>query len=269
MKRRFFSGNTLEQAVMAAASSFLLPPERVNYSLVEKRHGFVKTPRRVVIEVDPANPEREPAPLLARPPAAPAAVAARPAASPRPAEGPARSSGHSREERRERRPRPERLEVELATTGAVRVGDAAEQAAAAMGDLLRLAGLDLSVRVTTTEEGLEVDLAGADRERLLAEEAELLEAIEYLLPRMLARERQGAMSCRVDSEGYRAEKERGLRALARETAERVRGTGQGVLLDTMGPAERRLVHLELKEDPNVTTESQGEGFFKRVLVAPR
>ncbi|MCB1057941.1 MAG: hypothetical protein KDD11_20775 [Acidobacteria bacterium] len=56
-KRRFFSGSTLEQAVIAAASEYQLAPAEVAYKKVEKRHGFLRAQRRVIIEVDPANPK--------------------------------------------------------------------------------------------------------------------------------------------------------------------------------------------------------------------
>ncbi len=58
-KRRFFSGNTIEQAVISAASAFGLEPSEVAYKQVEKKHGFLKVRRRVVIEVDATAPRRE------------------------------------------------------------------------------------------------------------------------------------------------------------------------------------------------------------------
>ena len=59
MERTFFSGNTLEQAVLAAARHHGLDPERVAYTLRDKKHGFLNIRRNVVITVDPAAPERE------------------------------------------------------------------------------------------------------------------------------------------------------------------------------------------------------------------
>ena len=59
-KRRFFSGDTLQQALIQAANHFHLPPEEIAYRSIEKRHGSLKTRRRVLIEVDPDAPKREP-----------------------------------------------------------------------------------------------------------------------------------------------------------------------------------------------------------------
>ena len=69
MKRQFFSGNTLEQAVMLAARHFGIDPERVAYTLREKKHGFIKVRRRVMIEVDATAPERSPEETEPGPPA--------------------------------------------------------------------------------------------------------------------------------------------------------------------------------------------------------
>ncbi|RMH16181.1 MAG: hypothetical protein D6696_18770, partial [Acidobacteria bacterium] len=60
MSRKFFSGGTLEQAVLAAARHYGIEPERVAYTQRDKRSGFLNLRRKVVIEVDPAAPERPP-----------------------------------------------------------------------------------------------------------------------------------------------------------------------------------------------------------------
>ena len=79
-KRRFFSGDTLQQALVQAANHFRLQPEEIAYRQIEKRHGFTKVRRKVVIEVDPEAPER-PADQAA-PPAAQPVAAERPAMAP-------------------------------------------------------------------------------------------------------------------------------------------------------------------------------------------
>src|SRR3954469_2912307 len=95
VKRRFFSGDTLQQALVQAANYFNLDPSYVAYRSLEKRHGFLKTRRKVVIEVDPDNPRRDsPAPIPeaggSLPPPPPASYLPRPAAadpSPSPSPG--------------------------------------------------------------------------------------------------------------------------------------------------------------------------------------
>src|SRR5215470_5293149 len=75
-KRRFFSGDSLQQALVQAANHFHLQPEEIAYHTIEKRHGFVKVRRKVVIEVDPDAPKKEPAAPDAEVPAAAAVVPA-------------------------------------------------------------------------------------------------------------------------------------------------------------------------------------------------
>ncbi|MFY9824563.1 MAG: hypothetical protein WAM82_24515, partial [Thermoanaerobaculia bacterium] len=92
--RRFFSGDSLQQAIIQAANYFNLDPDWVAYKSLEKRHGFLKTRRKVVIEVDPDNPKRDspvsaPATVRATPPPPPSGYSLRePAAPQAPAERP-------------------------------------------------------------------------------------------------------------------------------------------------------------------------------------
>ncbi len=67
--RRFFSGPSLMQAVLAAARHYEVDPEDLVYEAIDKKHGFLKTPRGVVIEVDPDQPTKVAAPESAAPPA--------------------------------------------------------------------------------------------------------------------------------------------------------------------------------------------------------
>ncbi len=64
MERKFFSGSSVEQAVLAAARHYRIEPERVAYRVRDKKHGFLRPGRQVVIEVDPAAPERAEAPVV-------------------------------------------------------------------------------------------------------------------------------------------------------------------------------------------------------------
>jgi spoIIIJ-associated protein len=287
-KRRFFSGNTIEQALVAAASHFRVAPERIAYRPVEKRHGFVRIQRRVVIEVDPEHPVREePAPGPTGEPAPPAglprAPSPRPAApqiapprpgAPRPvAEGPLavapeRSPAAGRSPARPAREPSARPEADAASDRPPTLGpeDLLPAAREALGGILRLAALDLAGEFRLAGGWLEVELSGTDRDRLLDEDGELLRAIEYLLPRVMRGAAGESLGCRVDSGGFRQRRESELQELARRTAEEVRTSGRPVTLEPLNPAERRLVHLALAEDPQVETASEGDGYFKRITI---
>ncbi len=262
-RRKFFSGNTLQQALVAAACHFGLEPEEVAYQEVEKRHGFLRVRRRVVIAVDPATPRREPRP---EPPA-------------RPAEGERRQRPPADRERTDRPPRPARperaggpggpREPEMPWRPSEGGGSIEVQACReATERLRRVAELEVSATVHEGDGRLEVDLAGPDEARLLAGEGDLLLALDYLVPRLVSRLVGRTVYCRVNSQRFHETREERLREMAREVAREVRERGEARALEPLSPAERRIVHMTLAEDPAVETESEGEGFFKRLTVRP-
>jgi spoIIIJ-associated protein len=286
-KRQFFSGNTVEQAVLAAACHYHVDPDRIAYRQVDKRHGFVKMRRRLVIEVDPDNPLR---PETKTAGAAPGGEPRRerPLPTPRPPapegrreaagghrgggrrEREDRGRGGGRREREDRGREETRPEGERPAPGPPREAPSQEQILAAAREaaerVLRLGKLDLQAAVSWGDERVEIDLTGPDRERLLDEEGEVLQAIEYLVPRVMRGLVGDAATCRVDSGGFRRGREEELVELARRTADAVRQGGRPIVLEPMNPTERRVVHMALAEEPDVTTESEGDGYFKQVAV---
>lgn len=323
-KRRFFSGDTLQQALVQAANYFNLDPSYVAYKSLEKRHGFLKTRRKVVIEVDPENPRREsPADLppaeRAVPPPPPSSFLTRvPPAAPPPAPRPQssedrpplrererpeglvergdRDQGRGRGEGdRGRRPRrqpraegerfrrPAPAGGEAGAEGLVTLpesprgiserfptaeGPSAEAAMKAANLLVRIAGLNLEAKVFQGEERLEVELLGEDVDWCFADDGEFLMAVEHLLPRMIRTLSGEAAAVRVDCDHFHEIREERLRSLAQRIAEEVRRKGRPRILEPMNPADRRIIHTTLADDPGVATESEGDGYFKRVMVRP-
>lgn len=267
--RRFFWGNSLPQAVMSAARYHRLDPEQVDYSRYEKRHGFLKHPRNVVIVVDPAAPRRpegarRAAPAAAKSDAAPAAPRPRPARPERPTAGP---------EPRERPARPARGPERGGGPVSQEAWDAPDgEAQAAAGEatrrLVKLAALELQAEVAIAEDRLEVTLTGPDEGAASALGIPFLEELEHLLPRAIHGLCGRMVRCRIECGGLRAAHDGELRELAQRTAERVRESGEPVLLDPLSAAERRVVHMALRDVPGVTTESVGTGTRKRVQIAP-
>jgi len=143
----------------------------------------------------------------------------------------------------------------------------------AIEDLVRrmigLLGWNLAVRVEEVEgEAIKVDLSGEDRDIVLCNRAEVLEAVQYLLNRAFGRENRDAQRILVDCDGYRARKEAELREIALRVSDRVRRTGAREELGLMNPYERRIVHLAVAETEGVTTVSAGDGVMKRVIILP-
>jgi len=281
-KRRFFSGASLQQALVQAANHFHLDPEEIAYQALDKRHGFLKAGRKVVIEVDPEAPRRPeppPRPQVAPPP--PPAPAARERTSGEDGERPARRADAERApERRRAAPRAERAAggADLVTLPerprgaaeryALAEGPTADAAAKASELLLRISGLKLSSRVLQGEDRLEIDLSGEDIDWCFADDGEMLLPFEHLLPRMIRTLSGEAVLCRVDCDNSHEIREERLRSLAQRAADEVRQRGRPRTLAPMNPADRRIIHMTLADDPAVETESEGDGYFKRITVRP-
>jgi spoIIIJ-associated protein len=95
-----------------------------------------------------------------------------------------------------------------------------------------------------------------------------LDAIEYLLNRIVARVDGEPVRITVDVEGYRERRQDSVEQVARRAADKARQTGRPVQLAPMSPRDRRTVHVALADERGVTTRSQGEGSFRRVVVVP-
>ena len=125
-------------------------------------------------------------------------------------------------------------------------------------------GVDI---VESDPEVLRVDLSGEDRELMLRNRAEILDVFQYLANRIFGRDLDDRRLV-VDCEGYRARKEIELQEIAARVSERVKRSGEEEELSRMNPYERRIVHLAVAEIEGVTTESEGDGVMKRVVIFP-
>ncbi|HEV7921394.1 MAG TPA: R3H domain-containing nucleic acid-binding protein [Thermoanaerobaculia bacterium] len=133
---------------------------------------------------------------------------------------------------------------------------------------LALAKLELTLRTEETEEQVTVRLYGKDSRRLVDNHGELLDALQVLVNKALVG-RRIEKDIELDSQDFKKDRTADLQKRAREVAERVRDNGHEQLLPAMSPIERRIVHLTLQDDAEVTTESRGEGFYKRVAIILR
>jgi spoIIIJ-associated protein len=111
-----------------------------------------------------------------------------------------------------------------------------------------------------------VEITGKDLSILIGRRAETLNSLQYITSLMLNQEMGNWMPLMIDVQGYRFRRERQLRQLARRLADQVVQTGRKQVLEPMPANERRLVHLELRYHPFVTTESIGEGSNRKATI---
>jgi spoIIIJ-associated protein len=114
-----------------------------------------------------------------------------------------------------------------------------------------------------------LDVTGDDLGVLIGRRGETLQALQYLSRLMLSRSLEHWEPIIVDVESYRVRRRRSLRQLAIRIAERVAFSRQRVVLEAMPAHERRIVHIALRDHPQVTTRSIGEGEQRKVTIIPR
>jgi spoIIIJ-associated protein len=119
------------------------------------------------------------------------------------------------------------------------------------------------------EPALILDVTGDDLGILIGRRGETLRALQYMTRLMLSRRLERWEPIIVDIESYRVRRRRSLHQLADRMAERVAFSQQQVVLEAMPAHERRIIHIALRNNPQVTTKSIGEGDNRKVTITPR
>ena len=114
-----------------------------------------------------------------------------------------------------------------------------------------------------------VDIHGKDLSILIGRQAETLNAMQYITNLIVGKELGHSIPMVVDVEGYRKRRDQQIRYLARRMADQAIKTGRRQVLEPMPANERRIVHIELRDNPDVTTESIGEEPRRKVTVIPK
>jgi spoIIIJ-associated protein len=114
-----------------------------------------------------------------------------------------------------------------------------------------------------------VDINGHDLSILIGPRAETLEALQYITNLIVGKELGRSIPLIVDVQGYRARREQQVRQLARRMADQAVKSGRRQVLEPMPASERRLVHIELRDNPDVFTESIGEDPRRKVTIIPK
>jgi spoIIIJ-associated protein len=137
-------------------------------------------------------------------------------------------------------------------------------------NLLSLVEISASVNLEAGGSGdqamISLDIEGEDLGILIGRRGETLSSLQYLVNLIVGRRLKAGVGVVVDVAGYRQRRYESLRLLAQRLADQVRSTGSSVTLEPMPAAERRIIHLELKDDPYVTTQSIGQGEARKVAI---
>ena len=170
------------------------------------------------------------------------------------------------------KPRPEPVPAPVPSREQDEVLDATE---AIVSKLLHQLRLEAQVSAhyledsTDDRRNIHVDVRGEDLSALIGRRAETLNAFQYVASLMVGKQTGQWIQLVVDVEGYRNRRERQLKQLARRMAEQVTKTGRRASLEPMPSSERRVIHLELRGHPAVTTESTGDEPHRKVVILPK
>ncbi|HEX8619565.1 MAG TPA: R3H domain-containing nucleic acid-binding protein [Thermoanaerobaculia bacterium] len=286
-----FEGRNLEEALQTAAQALGVERWQLKHSVLLQKRGFLGGFKRIVIEadVDTQAPPPAPAPAPLEPLPDVTLRAPRVASSERgPRTGRDRDRGRGgrgggRTESRggsrgggRGRSGGHRSELRVGDFETF-LGDVPEQgseseAAKTVRDwcetALSLAKLDVVLRTEENDTQILVRLYGSDGRMLTDRHGELLDAVQVLANKALVG-RKVEKEIELDCEEFKERRNEDLERKAFAMAERVSRAGREELLPPMSPIERRIVHLALRDHEDVTTESRGEGFYKRIAIILR
>ncbi len=255
---------TVEEALAQGLAQLGLTAEAVSVEVLDSGtkglFGLGGRQVRVLISVNPPPGQQKPA----SPP------------DPKPVSG---KKAESRPKAREAKPRPEKKPVEetatLARTENHDHDPLLEKAEIIISKLIHLLGMRAQVSAHFDESSTDdrrnvlVDVRGDDLSALIGRQAETLNAFQYVASLIVGKESQQWVQLIIDVEGYRARREKQIRQLALRMAEQVIKTGRKTTMEPMSSSERRVIHLELRGHPAVTTESVGEEPHRKVVILPK
>ena len=135
-------------------------------------------------------------------------------------------------------------------------------------DLVDAMGFDGTVDAYDAEEVIRVNFATSQTGLLIGQKGETIDAVQYLLNLAVYKERPFIKRIVADTEGYRQRRVEAIQGMAHRTARRAQRERRPLSLPPMSAAERRVVHLFLKENPSVSTASEGQDEDRRVVVSP-
>ena len=149
------------------------------------------------------------------------------------------------------------------------IAESRERAAKVLREILEHMGVDAEVSAFDDGEKIILDAHGAESGLVIGRKGSTLDALQYLVNRIVFQRPQDGPLVVVDAEGYRGRREDSLVDLAQRLAEKAVAVGRPVPAEPMSPHDRRIMHMALVDHEGVTTESEGDGIYRRVVIFPK
>jgi spoIIIJ-associated protein len=135
-------------------------------------------------------------------------------------------------------------------------------------EILKRMSLIVDVQVREDAEEVILDVSGEDAGRVIGKKGQTLDALQFLINKIVNRFPEGRRHIVLDSGDYRQRRENGLASMARREAKRAVQQSRIITLEPMSPRDRRVIHLSLAKFPGVSTRSDGQGSERRVRIIP-
>lgn len=155
-------------------------------------------------------------------------------------------------------------EVSVATSENVEMADPKEF----LGKVFDAMGMKVSVEVETSGKDMNIELSGDDMGVLIGKRGQTLDSLQYLTSLVVNKGQKEYIRVKVDTENYRQRRKETLENLAKNLAYKAKRTKRPVSLEPMNPYERRIIHSSLQNDKYVTTHSEGEEPYRKVVITP-
>ncbi len=227
-----FTGKTVDDAITEACQKFTITSDRLEYEVIEKGtagiFGFAAKPAIIKARVFDPNAPKEEKPAVEE----------------------AKDAGTEKKE-----------EAPKAEAEAVDPKEFLEKIFAAMN-------MKVNISVETVDNEMNIDLSGDDMGVLIGKRGQTLDSLQYLTSIVVNKGRKEYIRVKVDTENYRSRRKETLENLAKNLAYKAKRTKNPVSLEPMNPYERRIIHSALQNDKYVTTHSEGEDPYRKVIITP-
>ena len=262
------SAKTLDDAITEALVQLGVTSDRLDYIVVEKgSEGFLGIGRKQAVIKARRKREEKPVEETVEESKVETPVKEEVKPEKKTEKKPAKEHSHTKKNVREEKPEVKsepKKEVELAKFEPQTI----ETCEKFIYDVMNAMGMD-DVKVTSVvdEEGaLSINMEGSNMGILIGKRGQTLDSLQYLTNRVANKMQDGYVRVKLDTEDYRRRRKETLENLAKNIASKVKRTRKTVSLEPMNPYERRIIHSALQSDPAVSTHSEGEEPYRRVVV---
>ena len=262
------SAKTLDDAITEALVQLGVTSDRLDYIVVEKgSEGFLGIGRKQAVIKARRKREEKPVEETVEESKVETPVKEEVKPEKKTEKKPAKEHSHTKKNVREEKPEVKsepKKEVELAKVEPQTI----ETCEKFIYDVMNAMGMD-DVKVTSVvdEEGaLSINMEGSNMGILIGKRGQTLDSLQYLTNRVANKMQDGYVRVKLDTEDYRRRRKETLENLAKNIASKVKRTRKTVSLEPMNPYERRIIHSALQSDPAVSTHSECEEPYRKVVV---